>query len=249
MLDNLKGKTCIITGATGGIGESIAQSLLSLGVKCVLSGTNQEKLNALKEKFIQYEQSTFFLRCNLLDEAECRDLVKKSAELLGQVDFLVCNAGITKDNLSIKMTIKEWNDVMNVNLTSSFILSQEAIKLMMRKRFGRIIYISSVVGLSGNPGQANYVSSKAGLIGLSKSLAREVASRSININTIAPGFIETEMTAKLPEQVVSEITKTIPLSKYGKPQDIANTVLFLLSSGGDYITGETINVNGGMYMQ
>jgi 3-oxoacyl-[acyl-carrier protein] reductase len=246
LFEDMAGRVALITGATGGIGAEIAKVFVNLGVKCVLTGTNEAKIEALRTEYEGKE--VLSVKCNIANEEESRALVKQAIEYFGGLDYLVCNAGITKDNLSIKMPINDWNDVINVNLTSCFIMSQEAIKFMMRKKFGRIIFISSVVGQTGNPGQANYVASKAGLMGLAKSLAAEYASRNITVNCVAPGFIETNMTDKLNEAQSEVIKSKIPMGRYGNPRDIANAVAFLASNLSSYITGETISVNGGMFM-
>jgi 3-oxoacyl-[acyl-carrier protein] reductase len=242
---NLKGKKALITGATGGIGGEIAKSLSKQGAIVGLCGTKEEKLKELSE---QIDGENFIFPCNLSDISAVESLFEKAEEQMGGVDILVCNAGITKDGLALRMKNKDWDEVLNINLKSTFILNRNAIKKMIRRKWGRIINISSVVGVSGNPGQANYVASKAGMIGMSKSFALEVASRGITINCIAPGFIETAMTAALNDAQKQNILTSIPAGKMGLPEDIASSVAFLSSNEAGYITGQTIHVNGGMLM-
>lgn len=238
---DLKNKNILLTGATGGIGAACAKILHNLGANLTISGTNDEKLanlaNDLGEN-VQYKS------CNLSDENEVENFINE----IEKIDILVCNAGITKDNLSIRMSSQDFDNVINVNLKSSFILNKGAIKKMIRNRWGRIINISSIVGVTGNPGQANYCASKAGLIGMSKSLALEVASRNVTINCIAPGFIETKMTDVLSDDIKEKMLSKIPMQKFGKPEDIGNMVAFLSSDLASYITGQTIHINGGMLM-
>jgi 3-oxoacyl-[acyl-carrier protein] reductase len=241
----LTGKNALITGATGGIGSEIARSLAKQGARLVLSSTKEDRLKELA-KTISGE--AHIIACNLSDENEVEALFDKAEEKLGQIDIIVCNAGVTKDNLSLRMKNDDWDQVLNVNLRSTFILNRSAVKKMMKRKNGRIINISSVVAFSGNPGQANYVASKAGMIGMSKSMALEVASRGITINCVAPGFIETPMTGILNEAQKQAILNSIPISKMGSPEDIAAAVAFLASNEASYITGQTIHVNGGMLM-
>ncbi len=238
---NFAGQVALITGASGGIGSECAKILHKLGAKVIISGTNTEKLELLASEL---SNNVEIKACDLsnLDETE------KLIDDLEAIDILVCNAGITKDGLSMRMTNDQFEQVIKVNLESSFILNRSAIKKMIRSRYGRIINISSVVGVSGNPGQANYCASKAGLIGMSKSLALEVASRNITVNCIAPGFIETDMTNKLNDEQKSIVMNKIPMQKYGLPQDIAHGVAFLASKEASYITGQTIHINGGLYL-
>lgn len=242
---DLKGKKALITGATGGIGGAIAKSLAKQGAIIGLSGTREEKL---KELSSQIGGENFIFPCNLGDTSAVESLIDKVEEQMGQVDILVCNAGITKDGLALRMKNEDWDEVLNINLRSTFILNRNAIKKMIRRKWGRIINISSVVGVSGNPGQANYVASKAGMIGMSKSFALEVASRGITINCIAPGFIETAMTGALNDVQKQNILKSIPAGKMGSSGDIAASVAFLASEEAGYITGQTIHINGGMLM-
>lgn len=241
----LNGKNALITGATGGIGCAIAKTLHSQGAKLVLSGTKEEKLQQLASEI---SEDCKYLACNLSNIAEVEDLFDKAESLVGQIDILVCNAGITRDSLILRMKNEDFDHVIDVNLKSTFILNRNAIKKMLRRKNGRIINIASVVALTGNPGQSNYVASKAGMIGMTKSMAQEVASRDVTINCVAPGFIESPMTEVLTEQQKNAILTKIPAGKMGSSQDIANAVAFLSSSEANYITGTTIHVNGGMFM-
>lgn len=245
MID-LKGKTALITGASGGIGEEIAKKLKVLGAEIVISGTREEKLKEVANNI--GEEGTHIIPCNLSDKDAVKNLAKESEEKLGKIDILVCNAGITKDNLTMRMSEEDFEDVINVNLTSSFVLIKSCLRGMMKNRSGRIITIGSIVGTMGNPGQANYVASKAGVAGLIKSISSEVASRGITANNIAPGFIRTAMTDKLNEDQQNKMLSAIPMGSFGEPQDIADSVAFLASDSAKYITGQTIHVNGGMLM-
>lgn len=240
MMD-LSGNNAFITGASGGIGEAITKHLHKLGAHVYISGSNIEKLESLGAEL----GNNFTIKqCNLSDSLACESILDDIEKL----DILVCNAGITRDNLAIKMSNADFEDVINVNLKANFILNRAAIKKMMRARYGRIINISSIVGVSGNPGQANYCASKAGLIGMTKSLAVEVATRGITINAVAPGFIRSNMTDTLTDAQKDAITQKIPTKTLGQPEDIANAVSFLASPFSSYITGQTIHVNGGMLM-
>lgn len=247
---SLTGKTALITGASGGIGAAIADTLAKMGANLILSGTRESVLNDLKAHLltlyphVKIELTT----CNLSDAESVEALFPKAEELLGQIDILVNNAGITKDNLIIRMKDEDWASVIDVNLTSCFRLSRAATKAMMRRRYGRIINISSVVGSMGNPGQVNYCASKAGMVGFSKALAHEVATRGITVNCVAPGFIESSMTETLPEAVKSKILSGIPMNRMGAPEEIAAAVGFLASDEAKYVTGQTLHVNGGMEM-
>lgn len=239
---NFSGKIALITGASGGIGEACAKKLHQLGAHVIISGTNLAKLEALGQEL----QSRYSIRvCNLKDAHDCAQMIEEIPHL----DIIVCNAGITKDGLSMRMPIEAFQDVIEINLTANFILNQAAIKKMIKnKTAGRIINMSSIVGVSGNPGQANYCASKAGLIGMSKALALEVASRAITVNVVAPGFIASNMTDALTDAQKALITEKIPMKMIGKANDIANAVAFLASDDSSYITGQTIHVNGGMLM-
>lgn len=242
----LTGKTALVTGATGGIGASISKALAKQGAKLVLSSTKEEKL---KELAAEIGGDIKYLTCNLSDASEVDALFDKAEELAeGQIDILVCNAGITKDGLVLRMKDEDFSQVLDINLKSTFILNRNAIKKMMRRKYGRIINIASVVGVTGNPGQCNYVASKAGMIGMSKSMAQEVASRGITINCVAPGFITSPMTEILNDQQRETILAKIPAGKMGEADDIAKGVAFLASEDASYITGHTLHINGGMYM-
>lgn len=242
----LTGKNALVTGATGGIGRATAKALAAQGANLVLSSTNEGKLQALADEI---EGDVKYLTCNLSDMEQVNALFEKAEELVGgQIDILVCNAGITKDSLILRMKDEDFEQVLDVNLKSTFALNRNAIKKMMRRKYGRIINIASVVGVTGNPGQANYVASKAGMIGMGKSLAAEVATRGITINSIAPGFIRTAMTDILTDQQKDGILSQIPMGKMGDADDIAKAVSFLASQDAGYVTGQTIHVNGGMLM-
>ncbi len=237
----LNNKIALVTGASGGIGAACAKLLNDLGAHVIISGTNEAKLTTLAATL---NSNHTIKTCDLKDSNACAELI----DSIDKLDILVCNAGVTKDNLIIKMTEQDFDEVINVNLKAAFILNKAAAKKMMRERYGRIINISSIVAFSGNAGQCNYAASKAGLVGMSKSLALELASRGVTVNIIAPGFIETNMTAKLSDEIKNSILAKIPLKKFGSPEDIATAVAFLSSNEAHYITGQTIHVNGGMYM-
>lgn len=242
---SLQGKTALITGATGGIGGAIAAALAKAGAKVALSGTRVEKLQELAAAM---GGAPAVLPCNLSDMAAVDGLVAQAEAALGTLDILVCNAGVTRDNLALRMKDEEWQQVIDVNLNATFRLNRAAIKGMMKRRFGRILNISSVVAVMGNPGQANYCASKAGMIGMSKSLAAEIASRGVTVNCIAPGFIATPMTDALNEEQQKRITGNIPAQRFGTPEDIAGAAVFLASDEAGYITGQTLHVNGGLLM-
>jgi 3-oxoacyl-[acyl-carrier protein] reductase len=244
MLD-LKNKNALITGASGGIGSAIARRLHAMGAKVALSGTRQEPLERLANEL---GESAFILPCNLNDMAAVEALPKQAIDALGSLDILVNNAGITRDNLFMRMSDEEWQSVINVNLTATMKLCKGALRGMMKSRWGRIINISSVVGATGNPGQGNYAASKAGMVGMSKSLAYEVASRGITVNVVAPGFIATAMTDKLADDRKEAILAQIPAGRMGAAEDIASAVGYLASDGAGYVTGSTLHVNGGMAM-
>ena len=242
---NLENKKIIITGATGGIGNSIVKRLSDAGAKILATGTRLEKLEELKSKF----KNTDILKFDISKGDEIEEFIENATKQLGgELDCLINNAGITQDNLAIRMNIDEWKKVIDVNLTSTFLLSKFAVKKMLKNKYGKIINITSVVGHTGNLGQANYTASKAGIVAMSKSLAIEYAKKNININCISPGFIKTEMTDKIEEKFKEAIISKIPSSRLGEPEDVANAVLFLASDQSNYINGETIHVNGGMYM-
>ena len=243
---DLTGKTALVTGASGGIGGSIAKTLHGQGAKVVLSGTRAEALEAVKAELGDH---AFVVPANLSDAASVEGLLKAAEEAAGSsIDILVNNAGITKDNLFMRMKDEEWEQVLAVNLTAAFRLSRAAIRPMMKKRWGRIVQISSIVAATGNPGQGNYAAAKAGLIGMSKSLAAEVASRNITVNTVSPGFIQTSMTEVLSDQLKEMISSRIPAGRMGLPAEIAAAVVYLASEEAAYVTGETIHINGGMAM-
>lgn len=238
-------KNALITGASGGIGSAIARRLHAAGAKVALSGTRQEPLERLANEL---GERAFILPCNLNDMAAVEALPKQAIDALGSLDILVNNAGITRDNLFMRMSDEEWQTVINVNLTATMKLCKGALRGMMKSRWGRIINISSVVGATGNPGQGNYAASKAGMVGMSKSLAYEVASRGITVNVVAPGFIATAMTDKLADDRKEAILAQIPAGRMGAAEDIASAVGYLASDGADYVTGSTLHVNGGMAM-
>jgi 3-oxoacyl-[acyl-carrier protein] reductase len=235
-------QTALITGASGGIGRAITMLMHKLGAHVIISGSNQPKLEELGATL---KDNYTIKTCDLAESSLCNNLI---AGLDSPLDILICNAGITQDTLAIKMTDDIFNKVIDINLKASFILNREAIKKMMKNRYGRIINISSIVAVTGNPGQANYCASKAGLIGMTKSLAYEVASRGITINAIAPGFISSAMTDKLNEAQKDAIMQKIPIRAFGKAEDVASSAAFLASKEASYITGQTIHVNGGMLM-
>lgn len=242
---DLTGKNALITGASGGIGAEIARTLHKAGATVGLSGTRVDPLEALAAEL---GERAHVLPCNLSDLAAVEALPKQAAEAMGSVDVLVNNAGITRDNLFMRMSDDEWQSVLDVNLTATFKLCKGVMRGMMKARWGRIVNISSVVGATGNPGQANYAASKAGMIGMSKSLAYEVASRGITVNAVAPGFIETAMTDKLTDDQKTGIMGQIPAGRIGAPADIGTAVLYLASAEARYVTGTTLHVNGGMVM-
>ncbi|RYE85783.1 MAG: 3-oxoacyl-[acyl-carrier-protein] reductase [Hyphomicrobiales bacterium] len=242
---DLTGKRALVTGASGGIGREIAKALSKAGATVALSGT---RLSALEATAQEMSGQQVIVPCNLSDLEEVDALVPKVEAALGGIDILVNNAGITKDNLFMRMKDEEWDDVIKVNLTASFHLTRAVLRGMMKARWGRIIGITSVVGVVGNPGQGNYAASKAGLIGMSKALAYEVASRNITVNTIAPGFIGSSMTDDLNDKQKDAILAKVPAGRLGTAEEVAATALFLASNEASYITGHTLNVNGGMVM-
>ncbi|MCR9108698.1 3-oxoacyl-ACP reductase FabG [Marivita sp. XM-24bin2] len=242
---DLTGKTALITGASGGIGGEIAKALHAAGATVGLSGTRTEPLEALAAEL---GDGVHVLPCNLSDAEAVAALPKQAADAMGSIDILVNNAGITRDNLFMRMSEDEWQSVIDVNLTATFKLCKGVLRGMMKARWGRIVNISSVVGATGNPGQGNYAAAKAGMVGMSKSLAYEVASRGITVNAVAPGFIETAMTDKLTDDQKSAILTQIPSGRMGTPEEIAAAVLYLSSPEAAYVTGTTLHVNGGMAM-
>ena len=243
-MKDLKNKNIIITGASGGIGKSIIEKLNDAGANILASGTKTEKLEELKNKFNNIK----ILKFDISQSEKIEEFVENASNELGGVDCIINNAGITQDNLAIRMSLEEWKKVIDINLTSTFLMSKFSIKKMLKNKKGKVINITSVVGHTGNLGQVNYTASKAGIIAMSKSLALEYAKKNININCISPGFIKTAMTDKIDEKFKDIIIQKIPSARLGEPEDIANAVLFLASSHSDYINGETLHVNGGMYM-
>lgn len=242
---DLTDKKALVTGATGGIGGAIARALHASGAHVGLSGRNQDKLEALAAEL---DERVSILTADLSTGEAAAELIKRAEEEMGQIDILVNNAGLTRDNLSMRMKDEEWQQVIDVNLTAPFVLAKTAQRGMMKRRSGRIINIASVVGVTGNPGQCNYVASKAGMIGWSKAMAQEVASRGITVNSIAPGFIASAMTDALNDDQKAAINAKIPAGTMGSPEDIAAAALYLASNEAAYVTGQTIHVNGGMAM-
>ncbi len=244
-MKDLKDKKIIVTGSTGGIGNAIIKKLSEAGANILASGTRSEKLEELKKNF----KNVKILKCDMSEGSKIEEFIENATnELGGSLDCIVNNAGIALDNLAIRMSLEEWQKVINVNLTSTFLMSKFAIKKMLKNKSGKIVNITSVVGHTGNLGQVNYTASKAGIIAMSKSLAIEYAKKNINVNCISPGFIKTAMTDKIEDKFKESIISKIPSSRLGEPDDIANAVLFLSSNQSNYINGETLHVNGGMYM-
>jgi 3-oxoacyl-[acyl-carrier protein] reductase len=244
-MSNLEKKNIIVTGASGGIGNAIIKKLSEAGANILASGTRIEKLEELKKNF----EGLKILKFDISQSDKIEEFIENATnELGGGLDGIVNNAGITQDNLAIRMSLDEWQKVININLTSTFLMSKFAIKKMLKNKSGKIVNITSVVGHTGNLGQANYTASKAGIVAMSKSLAIEYAKKNININCISPGFIKTAMTDKIDDKFKEVIISKIPSARLGEPDDIANAVLFLSSAQSDYINGETLHVNGGMYM-
>ncbi|AZB64181.1 3-oxoacyl-ACP reductase FabG [Cereibacter sphaeroides] len=242
---DLTGKSALITGASGGIGGGIARALHAAGATVTLSGT---RTGPLEELAAELGDRAHVLACNLSDAAAVEALPKQAAEAMGAVDILVNNAGITRDQLAMRMSDEDWEQVIEVNLTSTFRLCRGVLRGMMKARWGRIVNITSIVGATGNPGQANYAASKAGVVAMSKSFAAEVASRGITVNAVAPGFIATAMTDKLNDEQKARILGQVPMGRMGAPDDIAAAVLYLASPAAGYVTGATLHVNGGMAM-
>jgi len=242
---DLTGKTALVTGASGGLGQVIARTLHRQGATLALSGTHKDNLEALAAEFCG---KAYVLPCNLMEKTEVDALVPAAEAAMGAIDILVNNAGMTKDNLVLRMKDEEWEAVLAVNLSAVFHLSRAAVKGMLKRRYGRIIGISSIVGAMGNAGQANYAASKAGLVAMSKCLASEVATRNITVNCVAPGFIESPMTEVLTEKQRAGMLHAVPMSRFGKGEDIASAVLYLASEEAAYVTGQTLHVNGGMAM-
>ncbi len=244
MLD-LSGKHALVTGATGGIGQEIARKLRAQGATVGLSGTRTDRLEELASEL---GENVVSLPCRLSERKDVDGLPRRAEEALGGLDIIVSNAGVTRDNIMLRLKDEDWDDLLEINLTAYFRLARAALRGMMKQRWGRIIAITSVVGVTGNPGQTNYAAAKAGLIGMSKALAQEVASRNITVNCVAPGFIETPMTDALSDTQKDDLLSRIPAGKLGKGEDVANAVAFLASDEAAYITGQTVHVNGGMAM-
>ncbi|NPA33209.1 MAG: 3-oxoacyl-[acyl-carrier-protein] reductase [Aquificae bacterium] len=244
----LDGKVSLITGSTRGIGNAIAHKLASSGSSVIITGTNEERAsrvaNEIKEK---YNVETLGVGMDISDPESVEEAFKKIYERFDGIDILVNNAGITRDKLFLRMNLEDWEEVLRVNLTGTFLVTKQALKKMIKQRWGRIVNVSSVVGFIGNVGQVNYATTKAGLVGFTKSLAKELAPRNILVNAVAPGFIETDMTANLPDEVKERYKEQIPLGRFALPEEVANVVVFLCSDLASYITGETIHVNGGMF--
>ena len=243
-MNDLKEKNIIVTGASGGIGNSIIEKFYECGANILASGTKVEKLDLLKKKFNNIK----ILKFDISQSEKIEEFIESASNELGGLDCIVNNAGITQDNLAIRMSLEEWKNVININLTSTFLMSKFAIKKMLKNKKGKIVNITSIVGHTGNLGQVNYSASKAGIVAMSKSLAIEYSKKNINVNCISPGFIKTAMTDKIDEKFKEVIISKIPSGRLGTPEDIANAVLFLASTKSDYINGETLHVNGGMYM-
>ena len=244
-MSDIKGKNIIVTGASGGIGNSIIKNLYDNGANILASGTKLDKLENLKKNF----ENIKILKFDISQSDKIEEFIENATkELGGSLNCIVNNAGITQDNLAIRMSLEEWKKVIDINLTSTFLMSKFSIKKMLKNKSGKIVNITSVVGHTGNLGQTNYTASKAGIIAMSKSLAIEYAKKNINVNCISPGFIKTAMTDKIDEKFKETIISKIPSNRLGKPEDVANAVIFLCSNLSDYINGETIHVNGGMYM-
>ena len=242
---DVSGRKVMLTGGTGGLGKAIAKRLVDRGAIVTISGTKKTVLDEISSEL---SQNAFFLVNDLSESGAVETLLSFAYEKMGEVDILINNAGITRDGLMVRMSDDDWLDVIAINLTAGFKLARGCLKSMMKNRWGRIINISSVVGFTGNPGQANYAASKAGIIGMTKSLAAEVASRNITVNCIAPGYIKTAMTESLTEKQTSELLKLVPSGRMGVPEDIAASVLYLSSEEASYLTGQTIHINGGLAM-
>tara|TARA_Y100001936_G_C16036295_1_gene648791 strand:+ start:986 stop:1720 length:735 start_codon:yes stop_codon:yes gene_type:complete len=241
---SFKNKKILVTGATGGIGKEIVKKFISLDGKVVATGTNIERLDLLKKEYPNINVIKF----DISQHSKIEEFIDSASNQLEGLDILINNAGTNMDNLSLRMKNDEWNKVLDINLTSTFLLSKYAIKKMLKSKYGRIVNISSVVGHTGNIGQSNYAASKAGIIGMTKSLAIEYAKKNITLNCVSPGFIQSKMTDNISENVKSVLTSRIPMSRLGNAEDVANSVAFLSSDQASYITGETLHVNGGMYM-
>ncbi len=249
MMFSLEGKTALVTGASGGIGSSIAYALARQGARLALSGSNGDKLRAFREQLIEEVGGDHVeITCDLSNSTQVEELIPATIDTLGTMDILVNNAGITRDNLAMRMKDEEWDQVIRINLEASFRLMRAAARPMMKARGGRIVSITSVVGHTGNPGQMNYVAAKAGLTGMTKSLAQELASRNITVNCVAPGFIRTAMTDALDDKQKDAINSRIPMARMGEGEEVAAAVAYLASDEAAYVTGQTLHVNGGMAM-
>lgn len=244
----LENKNAIVTGSAQGIGKSIALALAKAGANIVVSDVNMEEAEKTAKEIEALGRKALSVKCNVADAAEVSELVKKTQETFPTLDILVNNAGVTRDNLMMRMEEKDWDLVLDINLKGAFLLTKAVTRIMMKQRYGRIVNMSSVIGVMGNAGQSNYAASKGGLIAFTKSTAKEFASRNITCNAIAPGFIETAMTAKLTDEVKANYAKSIPLGRMGSVEDVANAVLFLVSEQASYITGQVLHVDGGLVM-
>lgn len=242
---DLSNQVALVTGASGGIGGSIARTLHAQGAHVVISGTNKEALEVLAAEL---KERVTIETCDLQNDEAVLGLIDRASEIHNRLDILVCNAGVTKDNLSLRMGVEDFDTVLNINLRSTFLLNKAAVKKMIKQKYGRIINISSIVAFTGNLGQVNYTAAKAGMVGMSKSFALEVATRGVTVNCVAPGFINTAMTDKLNTEMKDELLKKVPCKRLGTADDIANGVLFLSSKESSYITGQTLHINGGMAM-
>jgi 3-oxoacyl-[acyl-carrier protein] reductase len=246
---SLDGKVALVTGASRGIGREIALELARQGANVAVNYSGSEaKANEVVDLIKELGRDAFAVQCDVSNSEAVTSMVKETIERFGSLDILVNNAGITRDNLLMRMKEEEWDDVININLKGVFLVTKAVTRQMMKQRYGRIINVASIVGVSGNPGQANYVAAKAGVIGLTKTSAKELATRNITVNAIAPGFITTDMTDKLTEDVKSEMLRVIPLARFGEPKDIAKVASFLASDDSGYMTGQTLHVDGGMVM-
>jgi 3-oxoacyl-[acyl-carrier protein] reductase len=246
---NLEGKIALVTGASRGIGREIALELARQGANVAVNYSGSEaKANEVVDLIKELGRDAFAIQCDVSNSEAVTNMIKETIERFGKLDVLVNNAGITRDNLLMRMKEEEWDDVININLKGVFLVTKAVTRQMMKQRYGRIINVASIVGVSGNAGQANYVAAKAGVIGLTKTSAKELATRNITVNAIAPGFITTDMTDKLTEEVKSEMLRVIPLARFGEPKDIAKVAVFLASDDSGYMTGQTLHVDGGMVM-